>query len=175
MANLKQAARCAMADLIGVYQKSELDEAGLRSIVEVHDALVAEGENLSDYSKDISSVKRDLLNIKRETRTETAGLVPVYSSGHQPPHKENTMPKEFTEADVTREHIYTTDHRTDLHDTPLWWHTQGLTQTATGYGKKLTTNWKISFCGKLYRIYATCFSNAASHWFTIKGRKIHIS
>lgn len=60
-------------------------------------------------------------------------------------------------------------------DSPLWWHKAGLQQTATGYGRKLTTRYKVQFEGKLYRVYATCYSNVASHWFTVKGEKIFIN
>ena len=52
---------------------------------------------------------------------------------------------------------------------PLWWHDQGLTQTATGFGRKLTTPYKIEFNGRLYRVYCTQISNAGSLWFTAKG------
>lgn len=63
---------------------------------------------------------------------------------------------------------------------PLAWQERGLQQTASGYGRKLTTEWKIHYAsspltvGRLYRIYATCFSNVASHWFMCKGQKIFI-
>ncbi len=57
----------------------------------------------------------------------------------------------------------------------LPWQSAGLQQTATGYGRKLTTHRKVSFEGKLYRVYATCFSNVASHWFVTKGRKIFVN
>ena len=33
-------------------------------------------------------------------------------------------------------------------DSPLWWHERGLMQTATGYGRKLTTRYKVEFEGK---------------------------
>ena len=61
----------------------------------------------------------------------------------------------------------------DTIDAPLWWHEQGLTQTATGYGAKLTTRRKIRYKGRLRRVYATCFSNVASCWIQVKGEKIY--
>lgn len=85
--------------------------------------------------------------------------------------------KEFTSSDVvegTLPRISLGNHHEDLIDAPLWWHNQGLQQTASGYGRKLTTHWKIRFNGRDYRVYATCISNAASHWFTANGRKIWI-
>lgn len=65
--------------------------------------------------------------------------------------------------------------RDDLVDAPLWWHTKGLQQTASGYGRKLTTRYKISFEGRLYRVYCTCFSNSGTLWFKTGGREIVIS
>ena len=64
--------------------------------------------------------------------------------------------------------------RGDLVDSPLDWQRLGLQQTATGYGAKLTTCWKIHFEGKLRRIYATCYGNAASCWFTFKGQRVFV-
>lgn len=88
------------------------------------------------------------------------------------------MTKEYTEADLKPwaggVGISVDDPRMDLLDVPLWWHKQHLSQTASGYGGKLTTRWKINFCGKWYRVYATCYSNSASHWFVARGRKISI-
>lgn len=86
--------------------------------------------------------------------------------------------KEYTEKDLhiltpDFPHLYSSDN--DLVEAPLWWHTKGLQQTATGYGRKLTTSRKIHYNGKLYRIYCTCFSNAGSCWFVAKNRKIYVS
>jgi hypothetical protein len=86
------------------------------------------------------------------------------------------MAREFQDSDVDRRgklpHIYA--DRDDLFYEPLWFHERGLQQTASGYGRKLTTPLKISFNGKLYRIYCTCFSNAGSNWFIVKGEKIYV-
>ena len=57
---------------------------------------------------------------------------------------------------------------------PLPWQVRGLQQTASGYGRKLTNSNKISFEGKLYRLYTTIFSNSGSTWFTVKGKKIFV-
>ena len=62
----------------------------------------------------------------------------------------------------------------DLVDAPLWWHQRGLSQTASGYGKALTTRWKIKHGGRLYRVYATCYSNCATHWFKVRGETIYL-
>lgn len=83
--------------------------------------------------------------------------------------------KLFTEADVRDgqfPRILTV--REELVYDPPEWMKRGLQQTASGYGKRLNTGLKINYCGKLYRIYATCFSNVASCWFTVRGRKIYV-
>ena len=61
-----------------------------------------------------------------------------------------------------------------LVDAPLWWHTKGLCQTASGYGRKLTTRYKLPCGRRLRRVYATCISNAASHWIVIDGVKVYL-
>jgi hypothetical protein len=44
-------------------------------------------------------------------------------------------------------------------DRPLWWQTQGLTYTATGYGKRIPTRWMVRHNGKLRRVYCAIYSN----------------
>ena len=85
--------------------------------------------------------------------------------------------KNFTLADVFTHGDYHKIYAvaTELEYTPLAWQKQGLQQTATGYGRKLTTRYKISFEGRLYRVYCTCFSNSGSNWIIAKGQKIFIS
>lgn len=87
------------------------------------------------------------------------------------------MSKEFTQSDV---HNFDgefpriqADH-TDLIDAQPEWMRRGLQQTATGYGRRLNTGRKISYCGRAYRLYATCFSNVASIWFTVRGKRIYV-
>ena len=58
-----------------------------------------------------------------------------------------------------------------LYDFPLWWHEKGLQQTATGYGLKLTTRYKVLFAGKLRRVYCTQISNTGSLWVVVDGVK----
>lgn len=87
--------------------------------------------------------------------------------------------KTFTEQDVNVSGkfptIYTSSYRQELVSAPLNWQKIGLQETATGYGSRLNTGLKINFCGKLYRVYCTCYSNSGSFWFTVKGRKIWVS
>ena len=62
----------------------------------------------------------------------------------------------------------------DRVESPLWWHKEGLRQTATGYGSKLTTRYKVPYNGRLYRVYAICHSNVASHYIIVKGQQLFI-
>lgn len=81
---------------------------------------------------------------------------------------------QFTAADVKREQfIYAS--KEDLVYAPLPWQKLGLQQTASGYGNKLTSPYKICFEGRLYRLYVTCFSNAGSTWFVAKGKKYFVN
>jgi hypothetical protein len=87
------------------------------------------------------------------------------------------MPKDFTIQDVIvkgydyHKIITSTD---DLIQEPLPWQKKGLQQTASGYGSKLTSSYKILFEGKRYRIYTTIWSNSGSSWFKYKGKKIYV-
>ncbi len=56
----------------------------------------------------------------------------------------------------------------------LWWHKAGLQQTASGYGRKLTTVHKILYQKRLYRVYAICYSNVASLYIIVKNEKLFI-
>lgn len=84
--------------------------------------------------------------------------------------------KEFTTTDVdsygTYKRIFA--DRKELIYAPTDWQRQGLQQTASGYGKKLNSGYKIAFNGKVYRVYATCYGNASSLWFTVNGEKIFV-
>lgn len=54
--------------------------------------------------------------------------------------------------------------------------TQAPGQGQDGYGSKITTDICVIFDGqkKERRVYATCFSNAASHWLLVDGEKLHL-
>jgi len=54
---------------------------------------------------------------------------------------------------------------------PLWYHLAGRSQTATGYGSKLTTPWKVWFNGRYYRVYRTQWSNLGTHWIESRGTR----
>ncbi len=88
--------------------------------------------------------------------------------------------KHFTTADVHNPdsdfpRIYLGEYREDLEHCPLAWQKLGLQQTASGYGAKLVSSYKVHFNGKPYRVYHTCYGNASSAWFTVKGKRIYLS
>lgn len=58
----------------------------------------------------------------------------------------------------------------------LWWQKQGLQQTATGYGRKLTTEYmlRVPDSPRPYRVYAVCFSNVASFYILRKGERLFL-
>ena len=62
-----------------------------------------------------------------------------------------------------------------LIDAPLYWHKLGLQETASGYGKKLTTRYKIAHKDRTYRVYACVFGNAGSSFIIVRGEKIFLS
>jgi hypothetical protein len=59
-------------------------------------------------------------------------------------------------------------------DAPLWYHTRGLQQTASGYGKKLKTPYKALTNGRAYRVYCCIFSNSGTLYIVIKGENITV-
>lgn len=69
---------------------------------------------------------------------------------------------------------YLPDNTIVFEPRPLQWQKRGLMQTATGYGRKLTTRYMAVVGKRAYRVYATCFSNCASLWVTIKGVQYHL-
>jgi hypothetical protein len=87
------------------------------------------------------------------------------------------MPKQFTEINVDARGQFPRINadRADLVYDPPQWMNQGLTQTASGYGARLNSGYKIHYCGRVYRIYVTCYSNSGTSWFVARGRRIIVS
>lgn len=86
--------------------------------------------------------------------------------------------KEFKNADIIQSvghcRISTLSFREELQYSPPAWMKRGLQESRTGYGARLNSGYKISFEGRLYRVYTTIFSNAGSSWFKVKGVKIFV-
>ncbi len=51
-------------------------------------------------------------------------------------------------------------------DAPLWYHTQGLMQTTSGYGRRLTTTRMVKYNNRWRRIYCCIFSNIGTCYIT---------
>ena len=47
----------------------------------------------------------------------------------------------------------------DAVEKPLWWQEQGLSYTASGYGKRIPTRYMVRLNGKWRRVYCCIFSN----------------
>lgn len=60
--------------------------------------------------------------------------------------------------------------RADLVYSPLEWQKRGLSETRSGYGRKLRTVYKLRHAGRLLRVYACVFSNVGT-LFIISGGK----
>lgn len=91
--------------------------------------------------------------------------------------------KNFTNADIQSWNSSIDGHlmhkiyaeREDLIEAPMWYHLKGLSETSSGYGRKLNSGLKISFNSRQYRLYVTIFSNSGTMWFKVKGQKIIVS
>ena len=65
-----------------------------------------------------------------------------------------------TRPDGTRDAFATVS--VDLIEAPLWWQLKGLQQTASGYGSRLVTPYKVKFNDKWRRVYCRQYSNAGT-------------
>lgn len=54
---------------------------------------------------------------------------------------------------------------------PLPWQVQGLQYTATGYGRKIPTDYVIQRANERQwrRVYCTCYSNSGTLWIRVGG------
>ena len=57
----------------------------------------------------------------------------------------------------------------------LDWQVAGLQKTATGYGTKIPTSWKVRYLGKLRRIYQDVYSNSGVSYIIVNGKKLHLA
>lgn len=70
---------------------------------------------------------------------------------------------------VTLTDLVTYHENIPLIEAPLAHHKQGLQYTASGYGAKIPTRYKVRFNGRLYRVYATCYGNVSTSWIVANG------
>jgi hypothetical protein len=45
----------------------------------------------------------------------------------------------------------------------------------TGYHAKQATSYMCQYNGRKYRVYSTCYGNAASLWIMVKGKKLFVN
>ena len=64
-------------------------------------------------------------------------------------------------------------HDVRVHE--LYHHKAGLSYTATGYGDKLPTVYKIRVQGRWRRVYSRCFSNVSSEYVIINGQEVPVT
>jgi len=62
------------------------------------------------------------------------------------------------------------EHKEDI----LWWQAQGLMPTATGYGSKIPTTWKVKHNNRWKRVYCRVFSNIGSLYILSGANEIAI-
>jgi len=74
------------------------------------------------------------------------------------------------QSDKTIGRLDTTD--SDYIDNPTWWQLKGLSETATGYGGKLTTSRMLWFQGRLHRIYCMLYSNSGTAYILTNGKRL---
>lgn len=58
---------------------------------------------------------------------------------------------------------------------PMTHHLKGLQYTASGYGRKIPTEWKIRFRGRNYRMYCCSYSNVGTCYIVVKGEWLIVS
>lgn len=63
----------------------------------------------------------------------------------------------------------------DVIHAPLWYHLQGLIQTASGYGSKIVTDKKLKHNGRLYRVYCAIYSNIGRLYIISNGIKLTVN
>ena len=56
----------------------------------------------------------------------------------------------------------------------LWWQAQGLSYTASGYGRKIPTRYKVKYNNRWYRVYCCIFSNSGTCYIVTKDKDITI-
>ena len=76
-------------------------------------------------------------------------------------------------ADGTRDSFCT--EAVEARESPLWWQLQGLQQTASGYGRKLTTTRMVRYLGRWHRVYVACWSNNGTAYIIARGERITVT
>jgi hypothetical protein len=67
------------------------------------------------------------------------------------------------------------EYNAEYKEVPLWHHEQGLSYTASGYGAKTPSRYKVKIGSRWYRVYSACYGNASSEYVTVKGQRLYVS
>ena len=62
--------------------------------------------------------------------------------------------------------------RNELIYCPLGCQKLGKFETASGYGAKLHTVYKLLYAGRLHRVYCCCYSNVGTCYINVKGERL---
>lgn len=62
-----------------------------------------------------------------------------------------------------------------MKEVPLWYHLKGLSQTASGYGRKLTSRFMIKDKNRWKRVYVCQYSNAGTTYFVRNGEWVIVN
>lgn len=66
-------------------------------------------------------------------------------------------------------------NESDLIENQLWWQKQRLTKTASGYGTKLPSIYKLKYVNRLRRVYYDLFSNSGAFYILVAQEKIYLT
>lgn len=62
----------------------------------------------------------------------------------------------------------------DIVEAPLEWQKRGLLYTASGYGKRVPTAYKVKYDGRLRRVYCCQYSNSGTLYIKTKQGDITV-
>lgn len=62
-----------------------------------------------------------------------------------------------------------TTEKVEAQERPLWWQEKGLHETASGYGRKLTSPYVVKWRGRWRRVYVCLISNAGTSYIGKPG------
>lgn len=81
---------------------------------------------------------------------------------------------DFVEKGYTNDLLYLREPY-EIIDRPLNWQRQGLQETQSGYGARLTSARCVKLPnGIIRRIYVTQYSNAGSAWIRLGGKTVYL-
>lgn len=70
----------------------------------------------------------------------------------------------------TRESGTTVFSKNEMRINLLWWQKRNLMYTASGYGKKIPTQYQVKLNNRWHRVYCCIFSNVGTNYIVVKGK-----